>query len=146
MGMPTKYNDDVARKICERLADGESLRVICMDDDMPSDRSVRTWALDPNHPFSAQYAAARIIQAYRWADEILEISDDGRNDWMEREQKGGDTALAPNLEHITRSRLRVDSRKWLLSKMLPKEFGDKQDDGPKQPVIVNVIKPDHAAE
>ncbi len=55
------------------------------------------------------------------ADELLEIADDGRNDWVVDEE-GGDKY---NGDHVQRSRLRVDTRKWLLSKALPKVFGDK---------------------
>ena len=54
------------------------------------------------------------------ADETLEISDDGTNDWM-KDNEG----YKVNGEHVARSRLRVDTRKWLLSKALPKIFGDK---------------------
>jgi hypothetical protein len=60
------------------------------------------------------------------ADELLEIADDGTNDWMKRFGKDGeDLGWALNGEHIARSRLRVDTRKWLLSKCLPKVFGDR---------------------
>jgi hypothetical protein len=58
------------------------------------------------------------------ADELLEIADDGSNDWMIR-QHGADQSYAPNGEHIQRSRLRLDTRKWLLLKALPKIYGDK---------------------
>ena len=53
-------------------------------------------------------------------DELLEIADDCTNDYMERNGK-----LVFDGEHISRSRLRVDTRKWLLSKALPKLYGDK---------------------
>ena len=59
------------------------------------------------------------------ADELLEVADDGRNDWMERQDDNGGTSWQANGEHIQRSRLRVDTRKWMLSKALPKVFGDK---------------------
>jgi hypothetical protein len=58
---------------------------------------------------------------------LLEISDDGRNDWMQRrgnDERGG---WELNGEHIQRSRVRIDTRKWLLSKMLPKVYGDKSE-------------------
>ena len=58
------------------------------------------------------------------ADELLEIADDGSNDWMKR-QHGADQSYAANGEHIQRSRLRLDARKWLLSKALLKIYGDK---------------------
>ena len=59
-------------------------------------------------------------------DENLEIADDGRNDWMERhgDEEAGWVA---NGEHIQRSRLRIDTRKWMASKLAPKKYGDKLD-------------------
>ncbi len=76
--------------------------------------------LDDREGFSEQYARAREIQAFAIADELLEIADDGRNDWMQRrgnDERGG---WELNGEHIQRSRVRIDTRKWMLSKMLPK--------------------------
>ena len=58
------------------------------------------------------------------ADEMLEIADDGSNDWMLRNGSGKELH-GLNGEHIQRSRLRLDTRKWLLSKALPKIYGDK---------------------
>ena len=105
-GRPSIYSEELAARICERLAAGESLRKICADDDMPDRSTVRAWALD-NPTFSAQYARAREIGWTDIAEDLLDIADD----------KLGDPQ---------RDRLRVDTRKWLLSKMLPKVYGDKQ--------------------
>ena len=104
-GRPSIYTEELASRICERLAAGESLRKICADDDMPDRSTVRAWALD-NPIFSAQYARAREIGWTDIAEDLLDIADD----------KAGDPS---------RDRLRVDTRKWLLSKMLPKVYGDK---------------------
>ena len=125
-GRPTRYSDDVAIEICDRLAKGESLNAICKEEHLPAESTVRDWARDPKHPFSANYAKSRELGYLRMADELLESSDGGTNDWMERRGKEGEgTAYVVNGEAIARSRLRVDTRKWLLSKMLPKVFGDK---------------------
>lgn len=133
-GRPSAYTPELADQICQRLAGGESLREICRSADMPDERTVRRWVVDDVAGFSPQYARAREAQAERWADEILEISDDGTNDWLERKAATGGgrsdavgeaEEVVPNHEHINRSKLRVDSRKWLLSKMLPKKYGDK---------------------
>ena len=70
------------------------------------------------------FARAREIGYQTMADELLEISDDGRNDWMERNGED-DRGWVANGEHMGRSRLRVDTRKWLLSKALPKLYGEK---------------------
>jgi hypothetical protein len=120
MGRPSSYTAELAANICERLASGESLKAICRDEAMPDERSVRRWALNDVEGFAPRYAQAREIQAFSMADELLEIADDASNDWMVRE---GKTEL--NGEHVQRSRLRSDTRKWLLSKMLPKVYGDK---------------------
>ena len=133
------FTKELADIICERIANGQSLREICRDKDMPSKEGVRGWLIR-HESFAAQYARAREAQADHFAEEILEISDDGSNDWMSRKQ-GDDTVEVVNHEHISRSKLRVDARKWLMSKMAPKKYGDKvelggPDGGPLQVQIV----------
>jgi len=125
-GRPSNYTQEIADKICEQLASGLSLREIVDADDMPGQRTIYQW-LQSHTEFAQQYARAREAQAEHWADEILEIADDGTNDWMERQNRDGSTYEAVNAEHINRSRLRVDSRKWLMSKLAPKKYGDKVD-------------------
>lgn len=123
-GRPTKYTKALADKICEQLAEGFTLREICKPEEYPAESTVRLWALDDRDGFSAQYARAREVGYQTMADELLEISDDGRNDWMERNGED-DRGWVANGEHMGRSRLRVDTRKWLLSKALPKLYGEK---------------------
>ena len=123
-GRPSDYTQETADIICDRLADGESLRGICRDEHMPSKTSVFRW-LAVNEAFRDQYARAREAQADHLADEILEISDDGSNDWMERTGKDQEPGWVLNGEHVQRSRLRVDSRKWFASKVAPKKYGEK---------------------
>lgn len=124
-GRPTKYTKAVADKICKMLAEGMTLREVCRSDDsLPAESTVREWALEDREGFSAQYTRARQIGYFGMADEVLEISDNGQNDWMERNGEE-DEGWQANGEHLQRSRLRVDTRKWLLSKTLPKVFGDK---------------------
>lgn len=124
-GRPTVYTEEIAAKICRRIAEGETLKQICRDERMPPESTVRTWALDDRAGFSARYARAREMQLDTWADEITEIAEDGRNDWMERETRSGRVVTVLNEEAVARSRLRVDSRKWLLSKLKPERYGDK---------------------
>ncbi len=124
-GRPTVYTAEIALLICDRLCDGETLNVICEAADMPASRTVRRWAADPEHPFSPQYARAREIGYHKMADDLIDVADDGRNDFMMKRKDGGETFLAADTEHIARSKLRVDTRKWFLSKALPKLYGDK---------------------
>lgn len=124
-GRPSTYAAELAQEICRRLADGQTLREVCRDEQMPSESTVRGWALDDREGFSAQYTRAREIGYLAMADELLEVADDGKNDWLERQDEESKASYVLNGEHVQRSRLRVDTRKWMLSKALPKLFGDK---------------------
>ncbi len=119
------FSQEVADAICERISNGESLRAICDDEQMPAASTVFKW-LTEQQTFSEQYARAREAQADALFDDILDIADDARNDWMERrgEEDAGWTA---NGEHIQCSKLRVDARKWMAGKLKPKKYGDKQE-------------------
>ena len=116
------YSPEIASEICERLANGESLRKICESepDKFPTEGAVRKWVVGDVEGFGTQYTQARQVGYERMAEEILEISDDSSQDTQFTEQG----AKADN-EWINRSRLRVDTRKWLLSKCLPKIYGDR---------------------
>lgn len=86
------------------------------------------WLLDEDKKvFLEQYETARAIQADLMAEELIEIADDGTNDYMEKLLQSGETIEVVNTEHIQRSRLRVDTRKWVASKLKPKKYGEKLD-------------------
>lgn len=89
---------------------------------MPHHSTVIRWAVQDRDGFSHRYTQAREIQAHRWAEEILEIADNESKDWHVDE----DGNLRVEREQVQRSKLRVDTRKWLLSKLLPEDFGKKQ--------------------
>lgn len=118
-----EFSQELFDKICERIADGESLRTICIDDDMPNKATVFRW-LAANEALSDQYARARETQADAIFDEILDIADNAANDWMER-NGSEDEGWQVNGEHLQRSRLRIDARKWMAGKLRPKRYGDK---------------------
>ena len=122
------YTPELGALIAERLASGkETLRTICEDIGQCSDAAVRLWALDPGHPFYQLYTRAREIGYHAMADDLTDIADDARNDWMWRRGKGGDEFQVIDKEAVDRSKLRVETRKWIISKMLPKIYGDKQE-------------------
>ncbi len=127
-GRPSVYSEEIATTICERIAEGESLKRICSDDKMPSRATVHNWLLDENKKsFLDKYEAAVNIRAENMFDELTEIADDGTNDYMTRTNGDGEEYEVVNNEHIQRSRLRTDVRKWYLSKVMPKKYGDKMD-------------------
>lgn len=105
--------------ICELVADVTPQRTIAAQIGV-SWVTFTKW-IDSDPARSEQYARAREAQADKMADDILTISDDGSNDTYETED-----GTRTNQDVIARSRLRVDARKWLASKMAPKKYGDKQ--------------------
>lgn len=140
MPRPSSFTPEIADYICEGLANGRSLREMCREDEkMPCQSMVFRW-LAQDDVFREQYARAREAQADAMADEILAIADETERDTIETEN--GERA---NNEWIARSRLRVDARKWLASKMAPKKYGDKLDVGiggiPDAPAVqINIVK------
>lgn len=126
MGRPSSFTEEIAETICEQLIEGRSLRSICLADDMPNAGTVCRW-LASNETFREQYERAREAQADTLADELLDIADDGTNDWMERyDDEDKKRGWVENGEALARSRLRVDTRKWVAAKLKPKKYGDKQ--------------------
>lgn len=101
--------------ICDRIAQCEPLHKIAEVAGV-SKGTLIVWLAD----FPDQYARAREAQADRFAEEILEIADDGSNDTYQT-----DNGEQVNHDVIARSKLRVDARKWLASKMAPKKYGEK---------------------
>ncbi|WP_035977455.1 hypothetical protein [Bradyrhizobium sp. th.b2] len=120
MARPSDYSLQLAALICDRMAEGESLRTICKDEDMPARSTVFLW-LAAHKEFSDLYARAVDARAHLLAEEILEISDDGRNDTY----KDDEGNVMTDHDVIARSRLRVDSRKWLAARLAPRKYGDK---------------------
>lgn len=145
VGRPSIYNQKLVDTILQRIAEGESLRTICKEKDMPVVSTVLKWKLEKPE-FSEQYDEARQSQVQHLFDELLEIADDSTSDTITKETKDGEAYEVTNQEAIARSRLRVDTRKWYLSKVAPKVYGDKLDltsDGKElQPILVKFIDKD----
>lgn len=125
IGRPTIFTQDLADKICAQLAMGESLRTVCKADEMPSLQTIFNW-FRTQKGFVEQYARAKEESADALTDEILDIADDGSNDWMEIHKNGYDSTVVDQ-EAVQRSKLRVETRKWIASKLKPKKYGDKVD-------------------
>lgn len=123
-GRPSKFTTKLADEICERLANGETLLAICRDEHMPSRPTVHQWILKPPagaEEFPFTYARAREIGVNVLVDQTLEISADGSKDVY----VDADGNERTNNEVVQRSRLRVDTIKWLASKIAPKVYGER---------------------
>lgn len=146
-GRPSNFNVQVGDDICERLADGESLRSICRDEGMPGKATVFRW-LQKHESFRDQYTRARESQADALFDEILDIADEQctmvrASKHGSRDDDGdGNTEVVYDTVAVQRNRLRIDARKWMAGKMRPKVYGDKpidvQDGEEAAPVPVNI--------
>ena len=119
VGRPSEYTQDIADRICARLSDGESLRSVCRDEGMPDKASVFRW-LRTHQEFCDQYAIAKEESAESHADDIKDIADD-----ISKDYEIVDGEVRVNNEAIQRSRLRVDTRKWIASKLKPKKYGER---------------------
>ena len=122
-GRPSGYTQKIADKICERIALGESIRSVSECETMPCAATMFKWMRD--YPeFLKQYEKATTERAHYQAEEIIDIADNSTNDFMTKHVHGEDIEVV-NHENIQRSRLRVDTRKWLMSKMVPKKYGER---------------------
>lgn len=137
-GRPTDYNETIATLVCDRVATHpHGLNKLCaMWDDMPVPSTIYLWRL--KHPaFSEMYAQAKMMQADILAEQCLEIADDDSND-IRVTPEGYETC---NTEFVARSRLRIDTRKWLAMKLLPKQYGNGPDENktPAQSLVEKLI-------
>jgi hypothetical protein len=146
MARPSDYTPEIGIAICVELADGKSLRTVCRMEGMPCTKTIFNWFRA--HPeFLAMYTRAKEESADADAEDIKDIADDGRNDWMACNDPDN-PGYKLNGEHVQRSRLRVDTRKWLASKLKPKKFGDKLELGGPDggPLQVQIIDPTRRAD
>lgn len=146
------YSEELAKTICGRLAAGEPLTRICREEGMPEYGTVMDWLFSKKSGFVEMYEKAREQQAHFMAESIVDISDDGQNDYMERIGPDGQSlGYFINGEHVQRSRLRVDARKWVAAKLLPRRYGERNtteitgpNDGPIKSEVTVKLDPSEA--
>ena len=122
-GRPLTYTTELARKILDRLATGESLRSICRDDHMPAESTVRAWAQRDVDGFRDRFVAARDLGLDMIAGEVVDIADNPSLD----------------LQSIRRDRLRINVRKWHYSRIAPKNGGNWAAADRETAVTINVV-------
>lgn len=123
MAKPSKFTDELFDEILNELSfSDKGVYKICREKDL-NPKVFFDW-IKENQILSNKYARAKEMQADFLAEQILDISDSTSNDTKINDLTGAESA---NHEWISRSKLRVDSRKWLASKLAPKKYGDKLD-------------------
>lgn len=120
VGRPTIYSDELVAEICRRIMDGETIRAICADDDMPNIVTIFRW-LNEYEEFSKRYAHAREVQADTFIDQMQAIADDSGLDVRLDE----DGKWRVDGEVVQRSKLRVETRAKLAELLAPKKYGRK---------------------
>jgi hypothetical protein len=140
MGRPSEYSEETALRICERLIEGDSLRKICRDEDMPGISTVLRW-LDAHEKFRTHYARAREAQADTLADEITDIADTPLVGQVKKTTEDGVEITEEDM--LGHRRLQIDARKWIASKLKPRKYGEKLELGsdPDSPLQINIVDP-----
>lgn len=141
VGRPSDYCEEIVDEICTRLMDGESLRSILNDEHLPTRKTVYSW-LHNNREFLNRYTEAREIQADTFVDDMCDIADDSTNDYMEKVSLSGEVKTVVDHENINRSRLRVDTRKYVAERFRPKKYFKpetlNEDDSIPPPISINI--------
>ena len=117
-GNQTKYTSELAQYICDEMAKGRSVRDVCREPGMPDQSTVNCWVIDDREGFASQYARARLAQMAMMETDLLEIVD---------QPPPTTESGASDSGWVAHQRLQVDTRKWLMSKIAPKKYGDKLD-------------------
>jgi len=122
IGRPSTYSLEIAKEICETITStSKGIKKLCRENKhWPSHDTIYRW-LNENREFSDLYARAKQNQIEIFIDEIIEISDDVTHD----SSMNANGQVITNHENINRSKLRIDSRKWLASKLVPRVYGSK---------------------
>ena len=105
-GRPTVYTEEIALRVCDLIRQGVSVNQMCKQyDDLPDASTIHLWVFEDRQGFSQKYADAKTIGAEIEVDEMEEI--------------------ARNEKDVQRAKLIIDTRKWSLSKRMPKKYGDR---------------------
>lgn len=146
MAHESSYTEEKADLICEWIASGKTLNKLSQVNPEINRATVYRW-FKAIPEFKQKYEEARTFQWETWYDEIIDIGNDDSNDTLH-----GPKGPVSNHAAVQRAKLKTDDRKWLLSKLLPRRFGDKPEgekpEGEKnnslRPIVLNVLpKPDN---
>lgn len=119
-GRPTRYTLALAKEICDAIATSpKGVGKLCIENpNWPNKDTIFTWLKD-HKDFSDQYARAKQVQVECVVDELLEIADDDTKDCI----IDAEGEIVFNSQAVQRARLRIDTRKWLACKLVPKVYG-----------------------
>lgn len=146
MAYSTEEKETILQNIFTEIQNGRAVRNVLKDEGMPDVTTFYRW-IEEDVEKSKQYTRACEYRADAIFDEIIDIADDSSGD-----RKVVEHGEVMDSEYVARSRIRIDARKWIASKLNPKKYGDKtihsgDEDNPIQTktTIINLgsgIKPE----
>lgn len=126
MARRSRFDETTARRLCRRLAEGETLVAICRDAAMPSRRTVYDW-LEAHAEFRSLYREARQQQLESWAEEIVALADG--------------LGAEEDREAVARVKLRIEVRQWLIARLAGRggEAEEAGRDKDRRPLVIEVV-------
>lgn len=116
----TKYTKERGELVCELIAMGLNLKQCLRHPSLNVSKSTIYLWLHRNEEFAELYRIAQRGRAEGMVEEMVEIADDASDDI-----RMGAQGPVLNNSSVNRSRLRIDTRKWIASKWYSERFGDK---------------------
>jgi transposase-like protein len=134
-GRPTKYSDELADEVCLRIATSkDGIHKIAEEFGIGA-WTLFNWKYEHEY-FSHKYARAKELQAEFLKQQIIDIADDSTND-----EEVTEYGVKMNREFVERSKLRVQTRQWLMGRLAPKEYGDKkQEEDTAKEITIRVVE------
>lgn len=138
-----RYSAEITARICAEVAAGESVKEVCRQAWAPNEKTHYRWmAAYPE--YRDAITAARATGIERHADEIIAIADGAASALVDDTGKpilhDGQPVLMPSNEATNHARLKIDARKWIMAKLLPKKYGDKVEHEHSGGVTVEVVR------
>jgi hypothetical protein len=153
------YDEAIADAVCDAIASSSlGLAAIIKDLDVAVSPSLIYKWIQQNDAFRERYARAKAEQARVMADEITEIADSPEVgeivttkpvvfEGSMLKDSAGEVVLQTEVKRsdmLEHRKLRIESRKWLAAKLLPKVYGDKlahtnpNGDGPMELLVKHI--------
>lgn len=137
---PTIFTEEMANTVLMRMREGETLKAICMDSEMPTTHTVWEWTqggLGAPSEWQRVYARARLDQADGYAADILTIADHVDDNALASANQAvadlDDDSTATEKRRaffyakkrsVEAAKLQISTRQWTAARMHPSRWGD----------------------
>ncbi len=132
------YTKAKASRVIEYMRDGMSLRGACARAGVKAPTFL-DWVDEDKDGLAERYSRAQEISAHIQLDECRDIADDGTNDWIEKQGRGGTTYIALNSEHIRRSEIRIAQRRFFFEQTQQGVFRKRRDEKRQNSDLADIV-------